>query len=81
MSDKAGWSGSTVAVGGLDGPPEIVGVTLEVDVEQRVLEADGVVVAPSPEVLSVGELDGLLGSQSTSGDVFAFDIQTSCNTL
>jgi hypothetical protein len=27
--------------------PELVGVALEVDVEQRVLEADGVVVAPS----------------------------------
>ena len=49
--------------------------------EQGVLEADGVVVAPSFEVLRVCELDGLLRSQPTPGDFFSFDIETSCNAL
>ena len=54
---------------------------IEVDVEQGVLEADGVVVGPSFEVLRVRELDGLLRSQPTPGDFFSFDIETSCNAL
>jgi hypothetical protein len=66
---------------GVVASPEFVGVSLEADVEQRVLEADGVVVAPSLEVLSVRELDGLLRSQPTPGDFFSFDIETSFNAL
>jgi hypothetical protein len=74
---NAGPSGFT----GVDASPEFVGVTLEADVEQRVLEADGVVVTPPLEVLRVRELDGLLCSQPTPGDIFSFDIETSCNAL
>jgi hypothetical protein len=81
MSDRAGRSGAAVAVAAFEGSPEVVGIALEADVEERVLEADGVVVAPSPEVLGVRELDGLLGSQPAPGDFFAFDIQTSCDAL
>ncbi|MCZ8030846.1 MAG: hypothetical protein O9339_08920 [Rubrivivax sp.] len=65
----------------VDASPELVGVSLEADVEERVLEADGVVVAPLPEVLGVRELDGLLRSQSTPWDFLSFDIETSCNAL
>jgi hypothetical protein len=66
---------------GVDASPELVGVSLEADVEERVLEADGVVVAPPLEVLRVRELDRLLRSQPTPGDFFSFDIETSCNAL
>jgi hypothetical protein len=66
---------------GVAASPEFVGVALEVDVEERVLEADGVVVAPSLEVLRVRELDGLLRSQPSSWDFLSFDIETSCYAL
>lgn len=49
--------------------------------EERVLEPDRVVVAPSLEVLRVRELDGLLRSQPSPGDFLSFDIETSCNAL
>jgi hypothetical protein len=66
---------------GVAASPEFVGVSLEADVEERVLEADGVVVTPPLEVLRVRELDGLLRSQPTPGDFFSFDIETSCYAL
>jgi len=81
MSARGARSRPTGAVAVIDGSPKIIGVALEVDVEQRVLEADGIVIAPSLEALCVRELDGLLGSQPSPGDFFAFDIETSCNAL
>jgi hypothetical protein len=81
MSDNAGRSGDAGAIAGVDASPKIVSVALEVDVEQRVLEADGVVVAPSLEVLGVCELDRLVRSQSAPGNIFSFDIETSRNAL
>jgi hypothetical protein len=67
--------------GGVAASPELVGISLEAEVEHRVLETDGVVVAPPLEVLRVRELDGLLRAQPAPGDFFSFDIETSCNAL
>ena len=49
--------------------------------EQRVLEANGVSVAPSVELGGVDEPEGLHGPKTAPGDFFAFDIETSCNAL
>lgn len=45
------------------------------------LEAHGVVVAPSLERLDLGESDRLTGSGTPRGNLFALDIDTSCDAL
>jgi hypothetical protein len=50
-------------------------------VEEGVLEADGVVVAPSLKGLDFGERDRLDGPGTPRGNVFALDIEASSDTL
>jgi hypothetical protein len=45
--------------------------------QQGVFESNGVVVAPSIELVRTGELDGLQCAQAASGDFLSFDIQAS----
>jgi hypothetical protein len=50
-------------------------------VEEGVLKAYGVVVAPSLEGLDLGERDRLDGPGTARGRLFALDIEASCDTL
>jgi hypothetical protein len=50
-------------------------------VEEGVLEADGVIVAPSLKGLDLGERDRLDGPGTARGNLFALDIEASCDTL
>ncbi len=61
--------------------PEFVGFAMELNVQDRVLEADGIVIAPSSEAVGAGEDEGLHGLKSTLGHIFAFDIETSVDAL
>ena len=49
--------------------------------QDGVLETNGVVVTPSSEAVGIVEVCGLRGLQSASGDLFAFDIEASCNAF
>jgi hypothetical protein len=60
---------------------EFVAFALELGVKERVLEANGISVAPSVEAVSVDEGGRLHGAQSAFGDLFAFDIEASCDAL
>ena len=66
--------------GGVEAP-QFVSPALEVDVQHRVLEPNRVVVAPLSKLIGLGKVQGLNALQSESGDVLAFDIQTSGNAL
>ena len=61
--------------------PQFICVPLQAHVQQGVLKADGVVVAPSMEVRDSDETDCLHAAQTASGYPFAFDIQTPFNAL
>jgi hypothetical protein len=50
-------------------------------VEEGVLEANGVVVAPSLKGLDFGERDRLNGPGTARGNLFALDIEASSDTL
>lgn len=67
------WSGGEV--------PKSAAFTLELCVEEGVLEAHGVVVAPSLKGLDLGERDRLDGPGTARGNLFALDIEASCDTL
>jgi hypothetical protein len=56
-------------------------VSLEVDVEQGILESHRVVVAPLSEGTLRHELEGLQCLGSEAGNVLAFDIETSDDAL
>jgi hypothetical protein len=71
----------SVGVGSGRDVPEFAACALELGVEERMLEADGVSVAPSLETCGIAEGERLGGSQSAPWDVFAFDIEASCCAL
>jgi hypothetical protein len=54
---------------------------MELNVQERVLEADRIVIAPSSETVGAGEDEGLHSSESTLGHIFAFDIEASVDAL
>jgi len=61
--------------------PEFVAMSLEIDVEQGVLESNRVVVTPPMERVGRHELERLQSLSSEAGDVLTFDIETSGYSL
>jgi hypothetical protein len=73
---RSGGRSAWVAVAGA-ALPEQSGVSLEVEQQAGLFEAQGVVVAPALEVQQVLEVHGLEVAHALLGNLFAFHIEAS----